>query len=142
MSTKEIDPHPSGKHVLFYDGVCGLCDHAVRFVLREDKEKKFLFAPLQGETAKEFLSHLTPEERAEDTLYLLEGKDVHMLGQAGLRTLWLLGGVWSLPGSLYFITPACLADPVYRFIAKRRYKIFGKKECVIFPEEAKERFLP
>lgn len=118
------------KHLIFFDGNCPLCHRAVRFVLHEDKNKIFGFAPLQGKTA---LRELTPELRKGngDTMVLLQnyGADIEttlIRGKAAFRILWLLGGGWALLGSLSFL-PSFLFDLVYRLIAKYRYKIFSPK---------------
>ena len=59
-------------HLVFYDGQCGLCDHAVQFLLKADKKNKFLFAPLQGTTALQELKDMAEKDKREDTLILVE----------------------------------------------------------------------
>lgn len=138
MPTEGINP----KHLLFYDGHCGLCDHAVQFVLNRDPNGLFAFAPLQGKTAKIYFK--TPPE--EDSLILIEdfksaSPKQYLYGKGAFRTLWLLGGVWSIPGVINFL-PAWLYDWGYRIVAKNRHKLFSKDSCKLPTLEEKERFLP
>ena len=131
-----------GKHLLFYDGSCGLCDHAVQFVLKRDSEGLFVFAPLQGTTAKNFF----PTPPAEDSLILIEdytstSPKKYLFGKGAFRVLWLIGGVWSLPGLLNFLPPS-LYDWGYRLVAKNRHKLFSQTNCKLPTAEDKKRFLP
>lgn len=128
------------QHLVFYDGSCGLCDHAVQFVLKHDKQGIFAFAPLQGETAKKLLA-IKPDA---DSLILIENfqepdAETFILGKGALRILWQLGGFWAIPGSISFL-PACLYDWGYRLVAKNRHRLFPET-CTIPKSEHKNRFL-
>jgi predicted DCC family thiol-disulfide oxidoreductase YuxK len=130
------------KHLLFYDGSCGLCHRAVQFVLKVDKRKQFLFAPLQGETAAQLLKG----QYRDDSLILLEdyqGKHRRkwVLGKGALRLCWLLGGMWKIPGILSFL-PGFLYNWVYRLIARFRYQLFPRQICLIPDTQDISRFLP
>lgn len=134
-------PTQSVKHLLFYDGRCGLCDHAVQFVLHRDKQGIFLFAPLQGETAKKVID----VPMTEDSLLLIENYGLpsekrYILGKGAFRILWNLGGIWTLPGLLSFL-PSSLYDFAYRLVAKNRHKIFGQEVCLLPDPKYKDRFL-
>lgn len=129
------------KHLLFYDGNCGLCDHAVQFVMQRDKRGLFAFAPLQGETAKTYFKRL-PDE---DSLILIEdfrspNPKKFLFGKGAFRILWLLGGSWSLLGVMNFL-PASLYDWGYRLVAKNRHRIFPKDSCKLPASQDKNRFL-
>lgn len=131
------------KHLIFYDGTCPLCNHAVRFVLAADKEKKFLFAPLKGVTATKEISSLHLRNPNLDTFVLLQayGTDHEKTlieGRAALRVLWLLGGFYAWVGLLSFL-PSFLFDAVYRLIARYRFKLFSLKQPI---DTSSERFLP
>lgn len=133
-------------HLVFYDGECGLCDRAVQFVLKADKEKKFLFAPLQGTTAEELLADLPPKMKQADSLILIENykeptQQLHILGKGALRICWLLGGAWRLFGWLSYLPPI-LYDWGYRLVAQNRHRLFPQTECVIPDPAQKDRFLP
>src|SRR5690348_12340140 len=129
------------KHLVFYDGHCGFCDSIVQLLLKLDAKKLFVFAPLQGKTAKIFLN----PPPAEDSLVLVEDyKGVnprhYLLGKGALRILWLLGGGWSIIGILSFL-PAILYDWIYRIIAKNRLRLFRVDRCVVPDSFQKSRFL-
>lgn len=133
-------------HLVFYDGECGLCDHAVQFVLKADKQKKFMFAPLQGTTAAELLADLPPEMKKADSLILIENfqepaQQLHILGKGAFRVCWLLGGGWRLLGWLSYLSPI-LYDWGYRLIARNRHRLFPQTECIIPDLAQKDRFFP
>jgi predicted DCC family thiol-disulfide oxidoreductase YuxK len=131
------------KHLLFYDGTCGFCMGWVQFVLRQDKNKRFFFAPLQGETAKRLL-----KEPPEDTLVLIENFEtptprVSILGKGSFRILWLLGGWWRLLGWISFL-PQFLYNWGYRLVANHRHFFPSPSQdsCPIPDEDERLRFLP
>ena len=123
--------------IIFYDGECGLCDYAVRFLLRIDRKNIYYYAPLQGTTAKEKL--VPPPDR--DSLVLLEsdGK-LSMEGAAVLRILWILGGAWKLIGWMH-VLPSLPFDWLYRILARNRHKLFGRSLFCDIPAD-RSRFLP
>ena len=132
-------------HLVFYDGNCGLCDRIVQFLLKEDKQKRFVFAPLQGETASQYLRSLPPEIRFTDSLILIENyrsyPRVHILAKGALRIAWLLGWPWFLIGWLSFF-PGWMFDWAYRLIASNRQYFFPNTQCMVPPPDQKNRFLP
>lgn len=135
-----------GKHLVFYDGECGLCDRAVQFILNHDIKELFDFAPLQGSTAEEKLKNLPPQVRNKDSLILIENyqsqdSTVYILGKGALRVCWLLGGIWTIPGMISFL-PSPLYDWGYRFVAKNRHRFFQNTSCIAPKKEARHRFLP
>jgi predicted DCC family thiol-disulfide oxidoreductase YuxK len=134
------------KHLLFYDGECGLCDRMVNFVLKADQRKVFLFAPLQGKTAELELKNLPPEKKDIDSLILIENygteqAEITTHGKGALRVLWLLGGCWKLIGWKSFL-PSGFFDALYRFVAKNRHRFFSKESCRLLKSSERERFLP
>lgn len=134
---------PYQKHLIFYDGSCGFCHRAVRFLLHRDAEGLFLFAPLQGKTAAEFLPQWPSAVLELETLVLWE-KDQELLlfyGKAVFRIFWLLGGKWKLFGFFYFL-PAFFYDWAYRLFAKYRKKIFPIEGCEWSFNQYDNRFLP
>lgn len=133
-------------HLVFYDGKCGLCDRIVQFLLKEDKQKNFVFAPLQGETASQYLRSLPPEIRFTDSLILIENyrsayPRVHILAKGALRIAWLLRWPWLLVGWLSFF-PGWMFDWIYRLIARYRLYFFSQTQCMVPPPDQKDRFLP
>ncbi len=128
-------------HLIFYDGECGLCDAVVQWVLKKDKHKKFVFAPLQGETAKQWL----PQPPEIDSVYLIQNfsdkmPKVYVKSQAAFKILWELGGIFSVPGLFSFLPPF-LFDWGYDLVASHRKKWFPPISCVI-PNKDNKRFLP
>lgn len=132
------------KHLVFYDGECGLCDHIVQFLLSVDKKEKFLFAPLQGKTAAELLQELPEQYKQVDSLILVENygterQHFYVLGKAAFRICWLLGGFWAIPGAISFL-PAFLYNWGYRLVARNR-KHFLSETCILPKTQYRNRFL-
>ncbi|QDU79846.1 hypothetical protein Pla110_15650 [Polystyrenella longa] len=127
--------------VLFFDGVCGMCNHFVDFVIRHDTAGSIKLAPLQGETAEQKLS---PEERESlSTVIFINHLGSFRYSSAVARLLWELGGFWKLLGWLLWLIPKPIRNWGYRLVARNRYRFFGKKEaCRIPTPEERERFLP
>lgn len=134
------------EHLLLYDGQCGLCDAVVAAVLKRDTHKHFCFAPLQGETAARFLQELNLKDRSPDSVVLIENfrssqPQVSLRSKAVWKVCWHLGGVWKVFGIFKFL-PGWLFDWGYMFVARARYRLFGKRECRL-PQKGEEgRFLP
>lgn len=134
------------KHLVFYDGQCGLCDRVVQWVLEHDKKDLFVFAPLQGTTAAKELKDLPPEQKQLDTLILVENygssdSRMYMLGKGAFRILWLMGGLWSIPGAISFL-PGVLYNWGYRIVAANRHRFFGNDSCTLPTESNRTKFLP
>ena len=143
--------------VIFFDGVCGLCNCFVGFILSRDRRGAIRFAPLQGETARhcqisDFKSQISNFKSqisnsgspAIDTIVWVNhcGR-AFVRSAAAVRVLWQLGGVWWLIGWLLWLIPLPLRDIGYRLIAASRYRLFGRTETCRLPTPAqRERFLP
>ena len=131
---------PDDKSILFFDGVCGLCNSFIDFVLKHYRNGRVVFAPLQGETAAANL----PAEDAEtlDTVVFLDGGQATRRSSAIVRILIRLGGFWKLLGSVLWLVPRPLRDIGYKVIARNRYRFFGKKETCRMPTpQERARFL-
>lgn len=128
---------------VFYDGHCGLCHGAVKFVLRHDREGAFQFAPLQGITFRESVPASCQAGMPDSILVLTTSGDLLLRSDAFIYILHRLGGVWQIPAALVTIVPRPLRDAVYNLIARVRYRIFGhrKNVCPIVPRELRGRFL-
>lgn len=133
--------------VVFYDGVCGLCNRFVRFLLRRDLGGRILFGPLQGETARTVLTARGHDPSDLDTIYVVADwqspqERVLSRSRAVLHTLAQLGAGWPFLAGLGAVFPRSLSDAVYRLVARRRYRTFGRLEsCPIPPLEWRQRFL-
>lgn len=135
----------SNTEMLFYDGYCGLCHRAVKFVLKHDRSgNAFRFAPLQGDT---FQARVAASERAglPDSIVVLtrEGK-LLVRSDAFLHILLRLGGGWKVMGGALEVIPHGLRDVVYDFIARIRYRVFGRRDdvCPVAAPELRARFDP
>ncbi len=124
--------------VILFDGVCNLCNNAVDFIIRHDKKKIFRFASLQSEAAKKMLALTQPDNDSLDSVILIENDKVYTRSTAALRITRYLDKGWPLLYSL-IIFPRIIRDWQYNFIAKRRYKWFGKKSSCRIPTEAEKQ---
>jgi predicted DCC family thiol-disulfide oxidoreductase YuxK len=131
--------------IIFFDGLCGLCNRTVDFVLSEDREQKFLFSPLQGETFQR-IARDHPETRQVDSIFVLrrtpEGEELLQRSDAFLYILEKLPRFGWL-ARLGYICPAPIRNFLYRLIAATRYGIWGRRDlCRLPTSEEKKRFLP
>jgi predicted DCC family thiol-disulfide oxidoreductase YuxK len=128
-------------HVIFFDGICNLCQRSVQFILTRDKKEIFSFVSLQSQIAEQTLLPYGISTVEMNTFILLENNKVYTRSTAALRVVKKLGGFWPL---LYvsIIIPSFIRDAVYNWIARNRYRWFGKQESCLMPrEEWKNRFL-
>jgi predicted DCC family thiol-disulfide oxidoreductase YuxK len=131
----------ASKYIVFFDGVCNLCDGAVQFFLKRDKKKKFLFGSLQGKTGQEYLRKYHLPSDKYHSFMLIEGNILYTRSTAALRMMKHLGRGWQLL-YLFIYLPQPIRDGVYNLIAANRYKWFGKKDqCRLPTPDEKERFL-
>lgn len=131
------DPDPP---VLFFDGVCGLCNATVDFALRHDRNGRVLFAPLQGTTAAARLD--AADTQNLDTVVMMERGQLHRRSAAIVRLMRQLGGAWTPLAWLLWVIPWPLRDIGYRLVSKLRYRLFGQKETCRLPSpEERARFL-
>ena len=130
------------ERIVLYDGVCGMCDRVVQWLLDRDPQGKLTFAALQGETAAA-LRREHPSIPAEiDTVVFVEGGRVHLRSRAVFALLAVIGGFWT-PVSWFGVLPQWLTDLGYRPVAALRYRIFGKLDACRLPRpEERARFLP
>lgn len=127
--------------IVYYDGLCGLCDRFVQFVLRRDRVARYRFAPLQGSTARERVP-ATLDPRSSQTVILEEGGRFRVRSDAALAILSGLGGAWRLTALLRVI-PRPVRDAVYDVVARNRNRWFGRRaECRVPQPDERDRFLP
>jgi predicted DCC family thiol-disulfide oxidoreductase YuxK len=131
--------------IVFYDGHCGLCDRAVKFVLKHDRSgRAFRFAPLQGTT---YASRVSAEQRARlpNTIVVLTEDGATLTrSDAFVHIFRKLGGGWRTLAGVLVMIPRPLRDLIYDFVARIRYRIFGRRDeiCPIMPPELSARFDP
>jgi predicted DCC family thiol-disulfide oxidoreductase YuxK len=142
------DPALKARTLVLYDGVCGLCNRLVYFLLRHDQLDRLRFASLQSEFAQLRLQHHGLNNRDFDSVVVLADFDqpnqrVLVRSAAVLETFEQLGGVWKALARLAArLIPESIREALYRAIAKRRYKIFGKyDECPAPRPQDRHKFL-
>ena len=133
---------PKDKKIILFDGVCNLCDSAVQFVIKHDRNDVFRFVALQSELGQEILKHIGINPINIDSVILYEpGIAYYYKSSAAIEIAKSLGGFWHF-GTVFKIIPAGIRNQLYDYIAKNRYKWYGKKEtCWIPTEELKSKFL-
>lgn len=135
---KPILPEAETNPIVLYDGVCGLCNHLVQFILKRDKHDRFRFASLQSDFTREVLTRHGIDPDDLDTVYVIKGHahpDEKLLARSDaiLYMLEELGGVWRLM-SIGKILPRVFRDAVYKIVARNRYRVFGKHESCMLPD--------
>lgn len=127
--------------VVLFDGVCNLCNSSVQFLIRKDKQIRLRFASLQSDFGQTILQKFNLPQNNFSSFVLLEGEKIYLRSSAALRVAYYLGGFWKI-FQIFWLVPPFIRNAIYDFIAKNRYKWFGKKaECMMPSPELKERFL-
>jgi len=131
----------SGRHVLLYDGVCGLCQRTVRWLLRHDPEGRLLFAPQQWPLAAEVLArHALDPGQANSAVLVANfggpGESLALRSDAILGALTVLGGRWGVLARVGRLIPRSLRDRAYRWLARNRIRLFGAAELCALPTPA------
>lgn len=130
--------------ILLYDGICGLCNRLVQFVLKRDARGHFRFASLQSDFASGILRQQDLDPDDLDTVYFVEepGQRLTARSDAVISVLRELGGFWRAAAVLLRALPKSLRDWGYDVVAHNRYRIFGKHDTCLLPEEKyRDRFL-
>ena len=133
--------------IVLYDGVCGLCNRLVQFLLKHDKRGRLRFASLQSDFAAKVLQRHGIDPKDLDTLHVIEnyeqpGERVLQRSDAILRAGRELGSFWSVSAVTATVIPRALRDVVYRLVARNRYRVFGKYDTCMLPEpNQRSRFL-
>ncbi len=129
------------KPIILFDGVCNLCNNAVQFVIKHDPADKFMFAALQSTTGKALLEKHNLPQQGFDSFVLIQDEKVFLKSTAALKVAKQLSGPIKLLHG-FIIVPSFIRNLVYIFIAKNRYKWFGKKDnCMVPTDSLKARFL-
>ncbi|HEX3282983.1 MAG TPA: DCC1-like thiol-disulfide oxidoreductase family protein [Pyrinomonadaceae bacterium] len=132
--------------IIFYDGVCGLCNRLVQFVLKRDKRDYFRFAALQSDLASATLRRHNRDAHDLDTVYVVveysqPAERLLARSDAILFLLKHLGGIWRL-SAVGKILPRPVRDSIYGLVARNRYRVFGKYDACLLPSpETRARFL-
>jgi predicted DCC family thiol-disulfide oxidoreductase YuxK len=134
--------------IILFDGVCNLCNGAVRLVIKHDRKKNFKFASLQSGAAQQLLQRHGHTETSSaqvlkkmNSVVLIENGQLFQKSIAALKVLRHFPWYWQWLQA-FRIVPRFIRDAVYDVIAKNRYRWFGKKDnCMIPTPELKSRFL-
>ena len=128
--------------ILLFDGHCNLCNAWVQFIVKRDSAGTIRFASLQSGAGRRLLEEHKIDENYIESLVFFEEERFSVSSTAALRTLSYLDG-WQKHLIFLAVVPRSLRDLVYRFIARNRYKWFGRREqCMIPTTELSKRFLP
>jgi predicted DCC family thiol-disulfide oxidoreductase YuxK len=126
--------------IILFDGVCNLCNNIVQFVIKRDKNAYFQFASQQSPQGIALMEKYQIDS-ATDTFILIEQERAFMKSTAALRVCRNLDGIWKI-FIIGMIIPKGIRDPMYDYIAKNRYKWFGKRESCMLPgPDMKKRFI-
>jgi len=129
------------ERIIFFDGVCNLCNGFVQFVIERDPEARFRFAPLQSDAARARLGQAVMPGTAPSTVLLWQNDRLYDRSTAALLILQQLRFPWKLTAVL-FVVPRPLRDWIYDLIARRRYRWFGQREtCMVPTPDLRRRFL-
>lgn len=127
--------------IIFFDSVCNLCTGSVQFIIKHDPTHHFRFASLQSEIGQQVLQQYNLPDAEFGSFILWEKGKLYTKSSAALLVTKKLTGLW--PGLYVFmIVPPFIRNAVYNFVAKNRYKWFGKKEaCWVPTAELRKLFI-
>jgi predicted DCC family thiol-disulfide oxidoreductase YuxK len=133
---------PPNKKIILFDGVCNLCNSAVQFIIKHDRDDVFRFVALQSELGQEILAYIGIDNKNIDSIVLYEpGVAYYYKSDAALQIAKKLNGIVSF-GIIFKIIPTGIRNKLYDYITKNRYNWYGKKEsCMIPSHELKSKFL-
>ena len=133
---------PKDKKIILFDGVCNLCDSAVQRIIKHDSKDVFRFVALQSDLGQKIIKHLGIDTQKMDSIILYQpGFAYYYKSEAVLEIAKDLSGLFYF-GTLFSILPTSLNNHIYDYIAKNRYKWYGKKEtCLIPTKELQAKFL-
>lgn len=133
---------PKDKKIILFDGVCNLCDNTVQFIIKHDKKDIFRFVAIQSEIGQQIVKYLGIDTSKTDSIILYEpGYAYYYKAEAAMMIAGNLSGPASLLGAFTFL-PKGLSNTIYDYVARNRYKWYGKKDaCMIPTPELKAKFL-
>ena len=111
------------KYIIYFDGVCGLCNSFVSLLLKIDSDLKF--ATLQGKSGQELLNKINFNNAEFDTVIFQKNDQIYTKSTAVFEIFKTIGGIWKI-FLIFSLLPISLTDTIYRYIALKRFKIFGK----------------
>jgi len=138
----EITALPKDKKIILFDGICNLCDASVQYVIKHDKKDSFRFVSIQSQLGQEILNYIEIDNKKVDSIVLYEpGIAYYLKAEAAFKIAKELNGIYRYLG-LFTNFPKVITNTIYDYVAKNRYKWYGKKEsCLIPTDELKAKFL-
>ena len=133
---------PQHKKIILFDGLCNLCDATVQFIIKRDSKDVFRFVSLQSDLGRELLQKLPIEFQLIDSVILYESEKVFFYkSQAVFEIVKSIGGIYYCL-LIFKLLPNAITNSVYDFIAKNRYRWWGKKEsCLVPSKDLQSKFL-
>jgi len=129
------------KTIILFDGICNLCNGAVQFLLKREKQEQFVFASLQSDAAKYILLQYNVKKISMDSILFIEDGQIYQKSTAVLKISKYLNWPWTMV-SVFRLLPLRFRDKMYDLIAKHRYSWFGRKDtCMMAIPEYKNRFI-
>ena len=113
----------NNKHIIYFDGICGLCNSFVKLLLKVDSDLKF--ATLQGKTGQKLLNKMNFSNSDFDTVIFQKNDQIYTRSTAVFEIFKTIGGFWKILLIFSFL-PISITDHLYRYIALKRFKVFGK----------------
>lgn len=127
-----------GEAIVLFDGVCNLCNGAVQFIIKRDRHERFRFAAQQSEAGQRLLHKFGLDPNELGTMVLVEGGQCYVRSDAALRIARKLDGLW--PGCYAgIVVPRPIRNAVYGWVARNRYRWFGRQESCMLPTPAMAR---
>jgi len=128
-------------NILLFDGVCNLCNYAVQFVIKRDRNAVIKFASLQSSIGQKLLLQHQLSNTQFDSFVYIKNNKIFLKSTAALHLMKDIGGIWKFLYA-FIIVPEFIRNTIYNIVSKNRYKWFGKKDSCMMPnEKLRERFL-
>lgn len=136
------DTLPKNKKIILFDGVCNLCNSSINYVIDNDKKDIFRFVSLQSDLGETIQEYLGLEDKSLDTIILyVPDKAYYIKSTAAIKIMNEFSGLWKLT-QIFLIFPSPIRDLVYNYVAKNRYRWYGRQEsCRIPTPELRTKFL-
>lgn len=136
-----VPAFPDDRPLLVFDGMCVLCSNGAQLVLRLDRRGRFRFAPAQSDLGRAVYRHYGMDESGDETVLLIQDGRLHVKSEVAIRVGQGLGGIWRA-AALLRVLPLGWRDAFYDWLARRRFRLFGRREACFVPQPGwAERFL-
>ncbi|MFA7555159.1 MAG: DCC1-like thiol-disulfide oxidoreductase family protein [Spongiibacteraceae bacterium] len=131
----------NNRYIVIFDGVCNFCNGAVNFIIKRDPEGLFAFTPMQSELAKELMLRYAINNVSVDTIVLIKNDQCFVFSSAALEIAKDLTGYWYM-FNVFKVIPSFVRDLIYKLFARNRYRLFGRQDtCIVPNEDVRSRFI-